>query len=465
MADALTARPVKGRSSLDDPDPTFSPFYLLWVVFFVLVNAYFVAIEFAMVRARHGRLETKAEEGDARAKAALILMNDMPRYLSAAQLGITLASLALGWLGEPAVSALIHPLFVWVHMPEELIAPISTVLGFLLITAVHIVLGEQVPKMMGIQAAETIVLWGSGLMFYFYQLTRPFIVLLNWGTQGVMKLMGMQMLSDHQSAHTEEEIRYLMRESHESGLIDQSEYDLVDNIFEFAETNAREIMIPRTEMECLYTSLSYDENIAIIKEKMHTRYPLCDPDKDHIIGLIHIKDFWRMPEERDLKQLLRPIAKVPESIPLSRLLKVMQREKTEMCILIDEYGGTAGLVTLEDVLEEIVGEIQDEFDEERPLVEAQPDGSHSVDGRMLIDDFNETFGTHIENEDYDTIGGWIYSQVEMTPRVGEKVRYQEETQELVFTVTEMEDLRILRLSVLKVPASSGETEHLDEAAW
>lgn len=453
---------------MDDPDPTFSPVYLLWVIFFVFVNAYFVAIEFAMVRVRHGRLESRAEEGDTRAQSALVLINDMPRYLSAAQLGITLASLALGWLGEPVVSALLHPLFIWAHVPDEWIAPIATTVGFLLITSIHIVLGEQVPKMMGIQAAERIVLWGSGLIFYFYQLTRPFIVLLNWATEGVMKLMGLKVLPDHQSAHTEEEIRYLMRESHESGLIDQSEYDLVDNIFEFAETNAREIMIPRTEMECLYTSLSYDENMAIIKEKMHTRYPLCDPDKDHIIGLIHIKDFWRMPEERDLKRLLRPIAKVPESIPLSRLLKVMQREKTEMCILIDEYGGTAGLVTLEDVLEEIVGEIQDEFDEERPLLEALPDGSHSIDGRMLIDDFNETFHTHIENEDYDTIGGWIYSQVDMTPQVGQKIRYEEEDQVLMFTVTEMEDLRILRLRVLKIPspAPSHTSETLkDEAAW
>ncbi|MBE3596012.1 MAG: HlyC/CorC family transporter [Hydrogenibacillus sp.] len=439
---------------MDEPDPTWTPVTLVSVVFFLLLNAYFVAIEFALVKVRQSRLETLAEEGHARAKRVLAMVDELPRYLSAAQLGITLASLALGWLGEPATRALLGPLFHGLGVPEALIQPISVIAGFAVITALHIIIGEQAPKIIAISVAERFALTAHAPMYVFYHVMRPFIALLNGATNGIVRLVGIEPGSDHASAHTEEEIRYLVRESHESGLIDESEYDLVEGIFEFAETNAREIMVPRTEMECLYTTLSYEENVAIIKEKMHTRYPLCDPDKDHIIGLIHIKDFWRYPDERDLRRIIRPITKVPESIPLSRLLKIMQRERTEMCVLIDEYGGTAGLVTLEDVLEEIVGEIQDEFDEERPEVESKGDGVYSVDGRMLIDEFNERFDTDIRSDDYDTIGGWIYSQVDMPPRVGERIAYGERYE---FVITEMDDLRIMRLEFRRLkPEAEGE---------
>ncbi|CAM3579671.1 hemolysin family protein [Hydrogenibacillus schlegelii] len=437
---------------MDEPG-VWSPGTLLWIAFFLLMNGYFVAIEFALVKVRQSRLEVLAEEGNAAARRVLEMIAELPRYLSAAQVGITLASLVLGWLGEPAMRALLWPLFQLLRLPEPLAGPLAIGAGFAVVTALHIVVGEQAPKVVAVHVAEQIALRSYGPLYYFYRVMRPFIALLDGATRLVVRLLGFDPGAGETAGHTEEELRLLVRESHESGLIDESEYDLVEGIFDFAETNAREIMVPRTEIECLYTGLSYEENMRIVREKLHTRYPLCDPDKDHIIGFIHIKDLWRHPEERDLKKLIRPITKVPESIPLVRLLKIMQKEKTQMTILIDEYGGTAGLVTLEDVLEEIVGEIQDEFDEERPEVEEAEGGAYSVDGRMLIEEFNERFGTAIHDDDYDTIGGWAYAHFDTPPSVGARFVFEGAHE---FVIAEMDGLRVARLLYRRTPEAEAE---------
>jgi len=248
------------------------------------------------------------------------------------------------------------------------------------------------------------------------------------------------------TAHTEEEIRILMQESNKSGLIDNTEMDLVDNIFEFVDTMAREIMIPRTEMICLNNNLPAEENLEVAFEGMRTRYPVCDGDKDHILGFIHIKDLIRGSASSYTK-LIRPILTVPESIQISALLKVMQRAKTQIAILIDEYGGTSGMVTLEDIMEEIVGEIQDEFDEERPGVEKHGDDEYSIDGLMLIEEINDRLGLQMETEDYDTIGGWLYSKLEVNPpQKGQSVEFDDH----LFIVEEMENKRISRIKLLKM---------------
>jgi len=429
-----------------DPDPFPLSVELILIFVLVFLNGFFVAAEFAMVKARGSRIDSLAQEGHKKAKAASHLVEHLDAYLSACQLGITLTSLGLGWLGEPAIARMLEPMFVAMNLNENLIHPLSFVIGFSVITVLHIVLGELMPKSVAIRKAETVTLWTAAPMKFFRRLMSPFIWLLN-GTAGLLlRPFGIDINEASTSAHTEEEIRILVKESHKSGLIDNTELALMDNIFEFSETNAREIMIPRTEMICLYGNLSFQENRAIAMREMHTRYPVCERDKDNIIGFVHIKDLLKVPDNAvmDIRDLMRPMTTVPESMPISALLKLMQKRKSQIAILIDEYGGTSGLVTLEDIMEEIVGEIQDEFDEERPDLEKKDENTYSINGMMLIEEVNSFFGLAIPTDDYDTIGGWIYSQIENPPKKNQFVVSEEGFR---FTIEETDHLRISRITV------------------
>lgn len=411
----------------------------------VLLNGLFVSAEFAIVKVRSSRIDTLVEQGNKRAVNARGLLKSLDGYLSACQVGITLSSLGLGWLGEPIVAGFFNPVFEYAGLGDRLVHIISLTLSFLVIATFHIVLGELAPKTIAVRKAEGILLYIAGPMKLFYKLMYPFIWVLNGLSTGLLRLFGVSPVSEQSSLHTEEEIRVLMKESSESGLIDSTEMSLVDNIFEFAETTAREIMIPRTEMICLFTQHSLDENLEIALEGMRTRYPVCNQDKDHIIGFIHIKDLIRS-NTHDYRDLLRPIMAVPESIQISELMKRMQRSRTQIAILIDEYGGTSGMVTLEDIVEEIVGEIQDEFDEERPGIEQLDELTYSVDGLMLIDSINDTFGFQLDSEDYDTIGGWLYSRIEvLPPQVGQTVEYGG----YIYQVEETDNKRISRVKLMK----------------
>lgn len=427
-------------------DPLPSILNLVLVMFLVLLNGFFVAAEFAMVKVRGSRIDTLVDEGNKRASFAQNVVNNLDAYLSACQLGITLASLGLGWLGEPAIANLIRPLFGSIGITNDVIIhTVSVIIAFVIITILHIVLGELAPKTLAIRKAESVTLWTAAPMMFFHKLMYPFIYVLNRMANALLRVIGIEPASEHDSAHTEEEIRILMKESNKSGLINNTELALVDNIFEFAETTAREIMIPRTEMICLYTNLSFEENKQIALQEMRTRYPICEKDKDNIVGFIHIKDLLKFQEVKDYRSIIRPITSIPESMQISNLLKLMQKKKTQIAILIDEYGGTSGLVTLEDIMEEIVGEIQDEFDEERPTIEKKEDSSYSLDGLMLIDEVNDYFGFEMESEDYDTIGGWLYSQIEIPPKKGQSITYNDH----VLIVDETDHLRISRIIVRK----------------
>ncbi|UUZ97557.1 hemolysin family protein [Paenibacillus sp. P25] len=415
----------------------------------VLLNGFFVSAEFAMVKVRNTRIDTLAQSGNVKAKFAQKIMNNMNAYLSACQLGITLASLGLGWVGEPTVSAFLMPfLKETLGLNEMAVHTISFIVAFSVITVFHITLGEQFPKTYAIRQSEAVTLWSAGPVIVFYKLMYPFIWSLNGLSNWMLRKAGIEPANEHESAHTEEEIRVLVQESHKSGLIDNTELTLFDNIFEFTETNAREIMIPRTEMGRLYTNLSFEENMEIAQREMRTRYPVCDPDKDNIIGFVHIKDLLKAkPGIKDIRSIVRPITKVPDSMPISNLLKLMQKKKGQIALLIDEYGGTSGLVTLEDIIEEIVGEIQDEFDEEqRPSIEKKDEFTYSIDGRLLINDVNDQFGLEIPTEDYDTIGGWIYSQIELPAKKGQRASYMDLYD---FIIEETDDLRITRVTVRK----------------
>ncbi|GIO12419.1 membrane protein [Cohnella xylanilytica] len=437
----------------DDPFPLAVDLVLIMLL--VFLNGFFVSVEFAMVKVRGTRIDTLVQEGNKRAKLASHLTGHLDAYLSACQLGITLASLGLGWIGEPTIAQALKPIFHGMGLAESWVHPLSFVIGFSFITVLHIVLGELAPKTLAIRQSETVTLWAAGPLIVFRKIMSPFIWLLNGTANLILKMVGIQPADEISSAHTEEEIRILMKESHKNGLIDNTELTLVDNIFEFAETNAHEIMIPRTEMICLYANQSFEANKEIALKEMHTRYPVCENDKDNIIGFIHIRDLLQVPEDsvQDIRQLLRPLTTVPESMPISTLLKLMQKKKSQIAILIDEYGGTSGLVTLEDIMEEIVGEIQDEFDEERPDLEKKDDSTYSINGMMLIEEVNSFFGLDIPTEDYDTIGGWMYSQIEIPPKRYQAVELEEGFR---FVVEETDHLRISRIQVIRDEASEWE---------
>lgn len=428
-----------------DPLPVFLSLSL--IVLLVILNAFFVAAEFALVKVRGSRIDFLADEGHKHAKFTKNILNNLDAYLSACQLGVTLASLGLGWLGEPTVSAILEPLFEKLGFNEFVIHTVSFIIAFSVITFIHITIGEQYPKAYAIRKSENISLWVSAPMILFYRAMYPFIWLLNGASIWLLRRSGIEPTAEHEQAHTEEEIRVLMKESNKSGLIDNNELTLVDNIFEFSDTTAREIMIPRTEMACLNANLSYEENRSLAVQEMHTRYPVCDTDKDNIVGFVHMKDLLKTSEIEDIRSIIRPILSVPESIQISSLLKSMQKRKTQIALLIDEYGGTSGLVTVEDILEEIVGEIQDEFGEERPSIEKKDENIHSVDGMLLIDEFNDYFGLEIENSNYDTIGGWLYSQIEIPPKKGQKIMHDGIYE---FIIEETDHLRVSRVVFRKV---------------
>lgn len=425
-------------------DPLPSLMHLVFILILVILNGFFVSAEYAIVKIRSSRIDTLVEQGKKNALAARKILNHLDGYLSACQLGITLASLGLGWLGEPFVSAILRPLFTEMGWRQDWTYGISFLIAFLFIAVLHIVLGELAPKTIALRKPDEVTLLSAKPMIYFHKLMYPLIWIVNRLSIRILKLIGVKPTSDQDYVHTEEEIRIMMKESSESGLIDSAELKLVDNIFEFAETTAREIMIPRTEMICLYMNNTLEENIDIATKGMRTRYPLCDPDKDHITGFIHIKDMIRS-DSLNLRKMLRPILAVAESISISDLMKRMQKNKTQIAILIDEYGGTSGIVTLEDIMEQIVGEIQDEFDEERPSIERIEEDVYSVDGLLLIDSINEQFNLNMDSEDYDTIGGWLYAHIEaLPPKVGQTAEFEG----VRFTVEETDNKRISRVRLL-----------------
>jgi CBS domain containing-hemolysin-like protein len=407
-----------------------------------------------LVKVRASRIDNLAEEGNRNAKFTKKILNNLDAYLSACQLGITLASLGLGWVGEPTVALILEPLLTKLAFNDFFIHSISFLIAFSIITFLHITVGEQFPKTYAIRKSENISLWTAGPIIFFHKIMYPFILLLNGSSNWMLRLSGIEPTTGHEEAHSEEEIRTLMKESNKSGFIDNTELSFVDNIFDFADTTAREVMIPRTEMVCLYANLPYEENKEAALTDMHTRYPVCETDKDNIIGFVHIKDFMKKTDIKEMRAIIRPLLSVPESMQISQLLKLMQKKRTHMALLIDEYGGTSGIVTVEDIIEEIVGEIQDEFDEERPSIEVLDELTHSIDGLLNIEVVNDHFGLEIENDDYDTIAGWLYSQTEIPPTKGQTIQYKDEFE---FIIEDTDNMRISRVLIRRINTDLKET--------
>jgi CBS domain containing-hemolysin-like protein len=437
------------------------------VAVLIAISAFFVATEFAVVRMRTTRVNQLVAEGNKRAINAKKVVDNLDEYLSACQLGITITSLGIGWLGEDAVAAVIEPLFHIVGLENEaIITLISFILSFSIVTYVHVVMGELAPKTLAIQKAEGVALAVAKPLVIFHNVMFPFIKLLNVSARGVAAMFGLKGMNEGESAMSEEELRLTLSDSLKGGEINQSEYRYVNSIFEFDDRTAKEVMVPRTEIVGIDKDLTLKEVFEVIGVEQYTRYPVIDGDKDHVLGLVNMKSlltaYIKNPEVNGNKPIttyMRPIIRVFETAPISDLLLKIQRERIHMAILMDEYGGTSGLVTIEDIIEEIVGDIRDEFDaDEIPEVRKVKEGHYILDAKMLIENVNDFLGICIEEDDIDTIGGWVMTK-NFDVVEGEKI-YE---QGYEFIVKELDGHHLLYLEVKKltpeqVKALTPETE-------
>ncbi|XXM74600.1 hemolysin family protein [Lysinibacillus sphaericus] len=390
---------------------------LFLLILLIALTAFFVATEFAIVKVRTSKIDQLITEGKKGAISAKKVISHLDEYLSACQLGITVTALGLGWLGEPTFEALLHPVFEYFQLNESLTEILSFGIAFSLVTFLHVVIGELAPKTVAIQKAEAITLIFSGPIILFYKIMFPFIWLLNGSARMVVSIFGIEQASEHELAHSEEELRILLSESYESGEINKSELKYVNNIFEFDERIAREIMVPRTEMVTISKAAAFEDVKRIIASEHYTRYPVVeDGDKDHVHGFINVKEFLTANmmnnfEEESLEAFTNPIIRVIETIPIHDLLVKMQKERVHIALLLDEYGGTSGLVTVEDIIEEIVGEIRDEFDEDEiPEIQKVDENHYIIDAKLLLHEVNELLDTDIDHDSIDTIGGWYLEE-------------------------------------------------------
>jgi CBS domain containing-hemolysin-like protein len=416
----------------------------------IALTGFFVASEFAIVKIRSTRIDQLVSEGNRNALAAKKVISNLDEYLSACQLGITISALALGWIGESTIESMLHPLIEKLHVSAAVSGVISVGIAFSIITFVHVVIGELAPKTLAIQKAEKITLLFSRPLILFYRLMYPIIKTLNGSARLITGMFGLKPAQDHEVAHTEEELRLILSASFKGGEINQSEYKYMNNIFQFDDRIAKEIMVPRTEIIAFDKEMSVAECIRISSEENYTRYPIYEADKDHIIGMVNMKevliDYYKGRRDKTIiEQYIRPVIQVIETVSLQNLLVKMQKERVHMAILIDEYGGTDGLVTVEDILEEIVGDIRDEFDhDEIPQIKKIDNNKTIIDGKVLVEEVNELFGLSIDDTDVDTIGGWILT---------EKMDVQKDdilhVNEFEFHILDIEGFHIKKIKVVR----------------
>ena len=426
----------------------------------VFLNAFFVAAEFALISLRRSRIEQMVEERNRFGRMLLRAKDDPNRFISAAQLGITMASLGLGWIGESTVAAMIDPVFQ--QLPQEVQGPlahtVSFAISFILITMFHIVLGEQVPKMVSLQHAERTAIVTVGPTEAFYRVFRPFIAAFTGLTNLALKLLNITPSDEHEGAVTAEELELMVQTSHRAGALEDTERDLLSNVFDFADLNVSQVMIQRRDMVGVPIDISLDDLLELGIGSPHSRFPVYEETLDNVLGVIHIKDLLRAarstPDAFDLRASMRPTLFVPETMPAGRVLTEFRRAHTTLAVVIDEYGGTAGLVTIDDVVEEIVGDVPDEFHSQTPSVEPQPDGTWIVAPTLRLDEFAETFDVDVDEDgEVNTVGGLVVEQVGRLAQAGDAVdigRYR-------LAVEEVDGVRITRLRAIELdPAVNGE---------
>ena len=421
---------------------------LLAVVVLVLANAFFVAAEFALVGARRTRLDEMAEAGDRRAALARRALTSLDRYISATQLGITLASLGLGWVGEPALASLIEGAFNWLPHAVALVAThaVASAIAFAIITVLHIILGELVPKALALLYPEQISGWVAAPLMGFGWLMAWPIALLNGTANRLLRAMGVTRTGDHDRLHSPEEIRMLVEQSQEGGGLTRADARMLEGVFEFSEKTAQEVMTPRTQMIALAADLTVEQAADEVAVARRSRYPVYTGTIDEIVGVVHAKDILRAVRSAPgttLKAVMRPPLFVPGTREVEDVLTDMKRLKVHLAVVLDEYGGTAGLVTMEDLLEEIVGPIFDEYDRTDKVQTDQP-GSHLLDGTTPISEINAEYDVSIDDTDYTTIGGYLFGQIGRLPKPGDRVTIGQH----VFEVVEMEGRRVKTVRVI-----------------
>ncbi|GAA9716111.1 hemolysin family protein [Helicobacter pylori] len=432
-------------------DPSESILMLMVAFLLVLLNAFFVLSEFALVKVRKTRLEELVKIGNSNAKLALKMSQRLDTYLSATQLGITLSSLALGWVGEPAIAKLLAALFESMNLRENpiFIHSMSVVIAFLGITFLHVVLGEIVPKSLAIAKSEKAALFAARPLHVFWVVFYPVVRLFDVIAHFFLKKVGINP-KEHDGTHSEEELKIIVGESLREGIIDSVEGEIIKNAVDFSDTSAKEIMTPRKDMVCLDEENSYEENIDIVLKSRFTRYPYCKGSKDNIIGMVHIRDLLSRsiftPEMHDFKQIVRKMIIVPESASISQILIKMKKEQIHTALVIDEYGGTAGLLTMEDIIEEIMGEISDEYDLKQEGVNKLEEGVFELEGMLDLESVEEVLHIEFDKEcEQVTLGGYVFSLLERMPMEGDIII----SHGYAFEVLSVDGARIKRLKASK----------------
>lgn len=416
-------------------------------VLLILFTAVFVGAEFAIVKVRMSRIDQLIDEGNKRAGIAKKILDNLDYYLSACQLGITMTALGLGWLGKPAVEQLILPLFRDIGLASSSALVISFILAFSLVTFLHVVIGEMTPKSLALHSAERMTLALAPILYVFGKIMAPFIFVMTGASRLLLRIFGIQPAQTEQG-HSEEELKIIMAQSFQSGEINQTELSYMQNIFAFDERSAKDVMVPRTQMIAFSDSLSSEELLAEIREHRFTRYPIArDGDKDDLIGFINAKEVltnYAVKGSVEMAELIHSLPYFHETTPLQTALVKMQKDRTHIALVIDEYGGTSGLITMEDILEEIVGEIRDEFDEDEEAdIIKENENRYLLNGRVLLKDLEERFGIEFDDsEDIDTIAGWVQHQL-IEAETGSTF----ETNGFRWSIVNMENHHILKVSL------------------
>lgn len=424
-------------------------FNLFIITFLLLLNGFFVAAEFALVGVRKTRIVQLSNEGNFDAKLALDAIKNIDRYIAAVQLGITISSLGIGWVGESTIAKLIHPLFSFLPgMFESLTThTVSVTIAFALITVLHVVIGELMPKSVALQFPEGTTLFVAKPMYVVTRLFAPMIFLLNGLGNILLRMCRIEPASGHHMVHSTEELNMLIDASYKGGVLNEKETEMLQNVFKFSDLTAEQIMLPRPDMVCIPLDISQEELSKFLIENQYTRYPVYGSDLDHIVGVLHIKDIYPIIAENkkvELSSILREAFFIPETMTIDNLAVEFQKRRFQMAIVVDEFGGTSGLVTLEDVLEEIFGEVQDEFDEEEKDVKQTGENVYEICGKMRTDEFNEYFNVSLEDdEDVKTIGGYFVK------KLGRIAQENDEISDEFFTyrVVKTDSTRVLKLRI------------------
>lgn len=403
---------------------------ILVIIILVLLNGFFVAAEFSIVKVRYSQIQLRAEKGSKLAKKAEHIINHLDTYLSATQLGITLASLGLGWIGEPVVAKIISVVLSGFNfeISEESLHTISFPVGFLMITILHIVFGELAPKSIAIRKSETTALIISYPLYLFFVIFRPFIWLMNSLSNLVLRIIGIKPISEH-DIHSTEELQLLVKQSNEGGEIQDENYEIIKNAFDFTDHTVKQIMVPRHQIFSLDIELSTKEIIENILDNGYSRIPIYQGSIDNITGIVYAKDVFKEQYKNpdfNIKDLIHPAFYVYETKRISEILAQFQKQHLHIAVIIDEYGGTQGIITLEDILEELVGEIQDEDDDEKPFVEKKEDNTYVVFATQSLTDINEHLPHPFEtSEEYTSLSGLLMYHFSRIPKLNEKITIED----------------------------------------